>query len=90
MRKTVAAAAGVTLLFGALTACSSERSGEESGGGETGSEDTLIGIAMPTRSLERWNNDGAHLEELLGKRATRPRSSTPTTRSTSRSRSCRT
>ncbi|WP_227748161.1 multiple monosaccharide ABC transporter substrate-binding protein [Oerskovia douganii] len=66
MRKAVAAAAGVTLLFGALTACSSERSGGESGGDETGGGDTpLIGIAMPTRSLERWNNDGAHLEELL-------------------------
>ena len=24
-----------------------------------------IGIAMPTRSLERWNNDGTHLEKLL-------------------------
>ncbi|MBD7950304.1 sugar-binding protein [Oerskovia sp. Sa4CUA1] len=67
MRKAVAAAAGMTLLFGALTACSSERAGSESGGGETGGGDTpLIGIAMPTRSLERWNNDGAHLEELLG------------------------
>ncbi|KZM36514.1 MULTISPECIES: multiple monosaccharide ABC transporter substrate-binding protein [Oerskovia] len=66
MRKAVAAAAGMTLLFGALTACSSERAGEESGGGETGTDTPLIGIAMPTRSLERWNNDGAHLEELLG------------------------
>ncbi|MBD7979855.1 sugar-binding protein [Oerskovia sp. Sa2CUA9] len=65
MRKAVAAAAGMTLLFGALTACSSERSGGESGGGETGTDTPLIGIAMPTRSLERWNNDGAHLEELL-------------------------
>lgn len=25
----------------------------------------MVGIAMPTRSLERWNNDGAHLEALL-------------------------
>ncbi|MGW6006411.1 multiple monosaccharide ABC transporter substrate-binding protein [Oerskovia enterophila] len=66
MRKAVAAAAGMTLLFGALTACSSERAGEGSGGGETGTDTPLIGIAMPTRSLERWNNDGAHLEELLG------------------------
>jgi putative multiple sugar transport system substrate-binding protein len=67
MRKAVAAAAGMTLLLGALTACSSERSGGDSGGGETGGSDTpLIGIAMPTRSLERWNNDGAHLEKLLG------------------------
>lgn len=27
--------------------------------------DALIGISMPTRSLERWNNDGQHLESLL-------------------------
>ncbi len=31
-------------------------------GGEAGG---LIGIAMPTKSLERWNRDGAHLEGLL-------------------------
>jgi putative multiple sugar transport system substrate-binding protein len=29
--------------------------------------DTLIGIAMPTQSLERWNNDGASLVEGLEK-----------------------
>jgi putative multiple sugar transport system substrate-binding protein len=33
--------------------------------GDTIGSGELIGIAMPTRSLERWNNDGAHLEELL-------------------------
>lgn len=36
--------------------------GEEEGGGG------LVGIAMPTRSLERWNNDGSHLEALLQER----------------------
>ena len=25
----------------------------------------LIGISMPTTTLERWNNDGAHLKQLL-------------------------
>jgi len=33
-------------------------------GGDAG--DILVGIAMPTRPLERWNNDGANLETLLG------------------------
>jgi len=56
---------------GALAACSDERStgtpaattdGTDSGAAAT---DVLIGIAMPTKSLERWNRDGAHLEELL-------------------------
>lgn len=55
-RKLVAVAT-VTLTLGALGACSSERTADSgAGGGETG--DTLVGIAMPTRSLQRWNNDG--------------------------------
>ncbi|MBI9114166.1 multiple monosaccharide ABC transporter substrate-binding protein [Sanguibacter suaedae] len=62
MRKTIAALAGTTMLFGALVGCSSERSGDS---GDSGSDTPLIGIAMPTKSLERWNNDGAHLEGLL-------------------------
>jgi len=62
-RKLVAVAT-VTLTLGALGACSSERTADSgAGGGETG--DTLVGIAMPTRSLQRWNNDGEHLQTLL-------------------------
>ena len=62
----------------AITACSSTRGGETTGGDSAGggasasadgggqaAGDTLIGIAMPTKSLERWNKDGAHLEQLL-------------------------
>ena len=80
MKKLAAIAAASTMIFG-LAACSSERTTEEppadteTGGAtdsDTGSGDDadaegggLIGIAMPTRSLERWNNDGAHLESLL-------------------------
>ncbi|WNB85923.1 multiple monosaccharide ABC transporter substrate-binding protein [Cellulomonas sp. ATA003] len=52
-----------------LTACSSEREPAAGGGGtEEGAasaEETLVGIAMPTKSLERWNRDGANLEEQL-------------------------
>ena len=65
LRKTIAALAGSALLFGALAGCSSERSEDEGTGSGSGSDTALIGIAMPTKSLERWNNDGAHLEELL-------------------------
>jgi len=44
-------------------ACSAERSSaDESSDGEAGG---LVGISMPTRSLERWNKDGAQLEEDL-------------------------
>ncbi|WP_273651805.1 multiple monosaccharide ABC transporter substrate-binding protein [Cellulomonas fimi] len=62
-RKVAVGVATAGLIVG-LSACSQER---ESGGEETGgsAEDTLIGIAMPTKSLERWNRDGSHLEELL-------------------------
>ncbi|MFI2753111.1 multiple monosaccharide ABC transporter substrate-binding protein [Cellulomonas sp. P22] len=63
--KVVAAAAGFALLLG-TAACSSERT-DDAGGDATGAsaKGGLVGIAMPTKSLERWNKDGAHLEELL-------------------------
>ncbi|MGM0386885.1 MAG: multiple monosaccharide ABC transporter substrate-binding protein [Actinomycetota bacterium] len=61
--------AGAALLLAGTAACSSERdtdtdtgTGTAAAGGGSG----LIGILMPTRSLERWNRDGANLEELLG------------------------
>ena len=68
-RKLLAIAGSASLILG-MAACSSERetpaattpapgaSAPAEGGG-------LIGVAMPTRSLERWNNDGAHVEALL-------------------------
>lgn len=65
--KVVAAFAGAALLVGGLAACSTERASDTPEGDGTGAaaEGGLIGIAMPTKSLERWNRDGAHLEELL-------------------------
>ena len=64
--KIVAALAGVALLLGGVAACSSTRTTSSSpNGSATGGG--LIGIAMPTKSLQRWNNDGAHLQELLQK-----------------------
>ncbi|MHA7861380.1 substrate-binding domain-containing protein [Tessaracoccus sp. Y36] len=65
------------LAVGTLAACSSERGGGASPAPADGSEAApststsapaaggLIGIVMPTKSLERWNRDGAHLEGLL-------------------------
>ncbi len=44
---------------------------ETTGATEAPAEDVLIGIAMPTKSLERWNRDGAHLEALLKERGYR-------------------
>ncbi len=63
--KVAAAVAGVALLAGSLTACSSTKTDTAASGGSSASGGGLIGIAMPTKSLERWNKDGANLESLL-------------------------
>jgi putative multiple sugar transport system substrate-binding protein len=68
--KTVAALAGVALMFSGVAACASNEPDADAppADADTGSEDPgdiLIGIAMPTRSLERWNKDGDNLEGLL-------------------------
>ena len=67
-KKSAIAMVAAGLLVGSMAACSSERdsgSGEGSTDGGGTAEETLVGIAMPTKSLERWNRDGAHLEGLL-------------------------
>jgi len=65
--KVAAAVAGVALLAGSLTACSSTKTETPaaSGGSAAAAGGELIGIAMPTKSLERWNKDGSNLEGLL-------------------------
>ncbi|MGM0385790.1 MAG: substrate-binding domain-containing protein, partial [Actinomycetota bacterium] len=67
--KAAAVLAGAALLLAGTAACSSERDTDTDTGTETaaaGGGSGLIGILMPTRSLERWNRDGANLERLLG------------------------
>lgn len=63
--KLVAAVASAALLVGGLAACSSTRTSDTPASGASAAAGGLVGIAMPTKSLERWNKDGAHLEELL-------------------------
>jgi len=70
--KTVAALATAAVLLGSLGACEQERdeptddpSAEDPGTGEGEGDEILVGVAMPTRSLERWNKDGANLQGLL-------------------------
>ena len=67
--RAVAAVAGAALLMGGLAACSSERTDEggttDGAAGVEEAADILVGIAMPTKSLERWNKDGSNLESLL-------------------------
>ncbi|MFC4224166.1 multiple monosaccharide ABC transporter substrate-binding protein [Lysinibacter cavernae] len=57
------AAIGVTALT--LSACSSGDSGGSTGGETKASADCNVGISMPTRSLERWINDGEQLQKQL-------------------------
>src|SRR5690625_7927365 len=74
-RKVALLSAGLAL---ALTsaACTAERTPEGGGGDSTETAEGadqpaeaegggLVGIAMPTRSLDRWTNDGSHLEAVL-------------------------
>ncbi|MGI5239507.1 multiple monosaccharide ABC transporter substrate-binding protein [Dactylosporangium sp. CA-139066] len=59
------AATALAALLATTSACSKTRN--DNGDTAADSGPALVGIAMPTRSLERWNNDGAHLEDLLKK-----------------------
>lgn len=69
--KTVAALATAAVLLTSVAACDSSNDNNNTdstpgasepapGGGEV-----KVGIAMPTRSLERWNKDGSNLQGLL-------------------------
>lgn len=72
-RRNLISLSAAAIAAGALTACSAERGGTSSPAATSsqgattpsGEAGGLIGIAMPTKSLERWNRDGAHLEGLL-------------------------
>ncbi|MCL2471760.1 MAG: sugar-binding protein [Propionibacteriaceae bacterium] len=64
--KTMAAlAVGAALVVG-MSACSSSPSTSgTTAPAATSNAGALIGISMPTTTLERWNNDGAHLVDKL-------------------------
>ena len=59
IRKTAAIVAGLALAAGMVAGCAPSTSAP--GGGDK----PLIGITMPTVSLERWNNDGSGLKAQL-------------------------
>jgi putative multiple sugar transport system substrate-binding protein len=58
----LAAASGVALM---LSSCSSEESSSTTAAPTDAAPDCNVGIAMPTRSLERWISDGENLQALL-------------------------
>ncbi|GAA0456829.1 sugar ABC transporter substrate-binding protein [Actinoplanes capillaceus] len=59
----VLASVAIAASLAATSACSNTRDEEAS----SASTSNLIGIAMPQKSLERWNKDGSHLDEILKK-----------------------
>jgi putative multiple sugar transport system substrate-binding protein len=68
-RNQLALVAGIGVMALSLAACSSgdDTTTTSSAAGDTAAptEDCSVGIAMPTRSLERWINDGEGLKTLL-------------------------
>jgi len=69
-KKKLLATLSVAALMTGLAACSSSRSDTSSTTGASSAAaaaGNMVGISMPTRSLQRWNTDGAHLEDLLKK-----------------------
>ena len=66
MKRTLAAAVGLTMLAG-LGACGGSRSGDNGSGSEAVGKGATIGVSMPTKSEERWNKDGNNLKSKLEK-----------------------
>jgi putative multiple sugar transport system substrate-binding protein len=65
-RKLSVAALTVGLVAGLAACAPAGSSGGSSGGGDDAAgTDCNVGISMPTRSLERWINDGEGLKEKL-------------------------
>lgn len=66
MKKLLALALALVMVLG-MGACSDTGGGSSSGdgsdGGGSGGGSGKVGICMPTNSLERWNRDGAYLQE---------------------------
>lgn len=62
-KKTMLAAVAAGALL--LSACSGGGGGASTGGGEGGGDGGLIGVAMPTKSSERWIQDGDAVKAAL-------------------------
>jgi putative multiple sugar transport system substrate-binding protein len=61
-KRSVLALVSAAAVVAGLAACAPAGGG---GGGEGGGEGGLVGVAMPTRSSERWIQDGEALKEQL-------------------------
>lgn len=65
-RRTFLGTSSLVALGLGLTACSGERAGMASGSAAPGSnKGALIGVAMPTKTSERWIDDGNNIQKKL-------------------------
>lgn len=63
MKKIMALVLSVTLAMTALVGCG--RSKESANRDSTESKGIKVGVSMPTKSLQRWNQDGSNMEASL-------------------------
>ncbi|MGB4273142.1 MAG: sugar-binding protein, partial [Propionicimonas sp.] len=61
----LAAASALALTLGACSSASPAVTSSAAGSAPAGAVDCNVGITMPTRSLERWINDGEQLQSKL-------------------------
>ena len=61
MKKILALLLALTMVF-ALAAC-----GQQAAAPAAASDSNLVGVAMPTKDLQRWNQDGENMKTLLEK-----------------------
>ena len=68
--RVAAVVVGAALALASVAGCSSTRTNNTPAGGSTSANaaGTLVGIAMPTKSLERWNRDGVEKGHPLASR----------------------
>jgi putative multiple sugar transport system substrate-binding protein len=65
-KKLLVGIAAVSALMLSLSACGGTRAGTGGGGGEPGGNaGALIGVAMPTKTSERWIDDGDNVRSKL-------------------------
>ena len=64
MRRISFAAMGMVVAFG-LAACSGSGAGDDETTGSGDAGDTLVGVAMPTKTSERWIADGDAVKQGL-------------------------
>jgi len=65
MKKLIALLLCIAMAGAVLTACGKKEDTEVGGGGKTDSAAKTIGVCMPTKTLQRWNQDGDNMKKQL-------------------------